>query len=166
MDETSILAMTVSATAIKVVHCDSVSGSPSGGDGRGASRGAMRLSCVVVIVARVQCSVMCAAGYGKDHSPGIQGTSHYMGRLFQPADIPLGLCTPNWSARTLGGGTCLVVLFRRCAKAGVNLGNNCSSMWPFLFSRDIKPIWGPSEMIEHSHFIIIQLTKDSFIVGR
>ena len=103
MDETSILAITVSAIAIKVVHCDSVNGSPSGGDGRGASRGAMKLSCVVVMVARVQCNAIYAAGCGENHFPGIQGTTHYMGRLFQPADIPLGSCTPNWSARTLGG---------------------------------------------------------------
>ncbi len=53
VDETSIAGTTVSAIAINVVHCESVSTSPSAGGGRGESRGAMRFNCAVVMVVRV-----------------------------------------------------------------------------------------------------------------
>ena len=50
LDDAPMDGTRVSAMANKVVHCDSVSVSPSRGGGKGASRGAIRFSWVVVMV--------------------------------------------------------------------------------------------------------------------
>lgn len=47
--ESSRAGMTVSPIAIRVVHCDGVSTSPSGGGGSGDARGAIKLICWLVI---------------------------------------------------------------------------------------------------------------------
>lgn len=47
--ESSRAGMTVSPIAMRVVHCDGVSTSPSGGGGSGDARGAIKLICRLVM---------------------------------------------------------------------------------------------------------------------
>ena len=51
-EETIIEGIIVSAIAIKVVHCEAVRTSPSGGGGRGLSKGASRLNSELDILQR------------------------------------------------------------------------------------------------------------------
>lgn len=58
-EESPMDGITVSAIAIKVVHCKSVRTSPLGGGGTGLSKGAMRFRANVVILTVVSKADQC-----------------------------------------------------------------------------------------------------------
>lgn len=56
-EDSSREGMTVSPMAMRVIHCDGVSTSPSGGGGNGDARGAIRLICWLVMAADTGCEL-------------------------------------------------------------------------------------------------------------
>ncbi len=52
VEETTTEGIMVSAIAIRVIHCEAVRTSPSGGEGKGLSNGASRFNSVLVILYR------------------------------------------------------------------------------------------------------------------